>query len=100
MRSGSFTVMFDRAYDFTEVTYPHGDAVVYGQFSGNVASSEGYLVVKGTVQYYFWDVFTDPTDIRELFLGTSDPAAVDGLMRRITRFEAEAFLDANLSRYK
>ena len=77
MRSGSFTVTFDQTYDFTDVGYPHGDAVVYGQFSGNVSTLQGYLVIKGTVQYYFWDVFTDPADVREIFLGTSDPAAVE-----------------------
>jgi SPP1 gp7 family putative phage head morphogenesis protein len=113
--SGSLTVTFDRTYDFTDVAYPHGDAVVYGQFSGSVSNARGYLAIKGRVQFNFWDIFTDPADLREIFLGTSDPAAVHRLARRTsdlggrhytvadhweTRFEAEALVDARLSRYK
>ena len=115
VKAGSFTVSFEQPYDFTEVAYPHGDAVVYGQFSGHVSSPHGYLVITGRVQYYFWDIFTDPADLRELFLGTSDPAAVETLTRRITdfggwsyvvsdywetRFQAEAIIDERLSIYK
>lgn len=115
VKSGPFTVTFNRAFDFREVAYPHGDSVVHGQFSGSVSSSQGYLKIGGRVQYHFWDIFTDPADLRENLIGTSEPAEVSDLIRRITDlggryyvitefwetdFNAEAFFVSDSSRYK
>lgn len=70
---GYFSYEFSRSYDFTAVAYPHGGSTVSGIFKGYVSEKNGLMKIDGTVEYFFDDDYTDPADIRQGLLGTSDP---------------------------
>lgn len=76
IRNGAIQDDFSNGYDFRDILYSHGSAVVKGEFIGEVKNEGKLLVVSGTVVYTFDDVFTDPSNYREYEYGTSDPDAV------------------------
>lgn len=74
--NGYFTYRFSRSYNFRPISFPYGDSTVSGMFTGHVTEKNGVMKIDGSIDYFFDDDYTDPVDIRQLFLGESDPAAV------------------------
>ncbi len=79
-----FYYSFDNSYDFRPVSYPHGDAIIGGKFSGYVSNFNNRLHIYGEIDYYFDDEYTDPVDIRQILNDGSDPELVSELWRLIT----------------
>ena len=113
--NGQFSYVFDRSYDFSDVAFSHGKAVVEGNFEGTVSGHRGYLEVGGSINFRFRDVFSDPVGIRELVNDTSDPDAVTPAWRLLTdlggvpynitgkwqtRFRGEVTLEREFSNYR
>lgn len=74
---GDVPYSFSNSYDFKSVSYPHGNSVIRGFFMGNATQEKSYLLISGTMNYMFDDVFTDPVRFRDKVLGnTSDPRDV------------------------
>ncbi len=84
--SGSFQYELSNGYDFTSYNSMIEGATVSGVFSGSATQNNNALEISGTVTYEFRDVFTDPLNIREFFIGSSDPDAVNSIVRWITDF--------------
>ncbi len=69
--SGNFHYPFWRSYNFSSVSFSHGDATIKGIFIGGVREEDGLLIISGIVTYQFYDEFTDPLSIRENIFGGS-----------------------------
>jgi len=81
---GFFKYDFYNHYYFgDEAAYAHGSSKVSGIFSGNVTKLNGYLFISGTIEYKFEDVFTDPVNIRQVLIGTSDISKAKKLIKII-----------------
>jgi len=106
---------FRRAYDFKYVAFPHGMSTVSGVYNCSVNRDKGVLTINGNIDYEFFDTYTDPANLRERFIGTSETEGLNDLLRRITdggarsynitgswmtRFEAVVFEDENQSIHK
>ena len=50
-----------------------GKSVIRGRFGGTVKQSNGILKFEATAHYLLDDEFTDPSGVRQIVLGTSDP---------------------------
>ena len=68
-QNGIFRVTFSRSYDFKLVSFPFGGSTVFGSFVGRVDSSNGYLKIDCGIDFYFYDLFTDPSNARERVFG-------------------------------
>jgi SPP1 gp7 family putative phage head morphogenesis protein len=78
---------FYKSYDFKPVSYPHGNATIRGNFSGNAIQQGDYYIISGIIKYEFIDLFTDPARLRDkIFNGTSDPQKVSEVWRWISDF--------------
>ena len=84
--SGSLQYDFSNGYDFDSYNSMIEGATVSGVFSGSATQNNNALEISGTATYEFRDVFTDPLNIREIFVGSSDPDAVNSIVRWITDF--------------
>lgn len=62
-RSGAISDTFSNGYDFSPVSFVHGESEVYGSFAGTVQQENDYLIVTAAVNYAFKDDFEDPLDI-------------------------------------
>ncbi|MEQ1890367.1 MAG: phage minor head protein [Alphaproteobacteria bacterium] len=62
-RSGAVSGTFTRGYDFSSVSFVHGESEVYGNFAGTVQQENDYLIVTADVDFEFSDEFEDPLDI-------------------------------------
>ena len=71
LQSGSFVGSSSNSYDFSKVSFVHGNSTVSTQYEGQVHPQQGALIINATIHYAFEDVFTDPLSIRERNLGTS-----------------------------
>lgn len=76
IRSGPLTGDSSNSYNFSSVSYIHGDSKVLTNYAGSVRSEGNALRIEVKINYYFEDEFTDPARIRESNTGTSDPAKV------------------------
>lgn len=111
---GEFAYDFEKSYEFREYLYVFGGGVVSGVFVGSSHYRDGMLVVKGTAEYFYDDMFTDPLDLREFLEGTSDPEDLNWLEQAAevgghyfpikdywkTDFYAEANLNDESSMYR
>lgn len=71
--TGSLYDTYNNSYDFSTVSFIHGDSKVKGSYKG-VAKKEGdAIIIKAIVDYNFEDRFTDPLSVRERNTGTSTP---------------------------
>ena len=73
VQSGKFSDTWERSYDFQEVVFSIGDAVIRGRFNGTVKKEGDILHVDALAYYLLDDAFTDPSSVREKILGSSDP---------------------------
>lgn len=69
---GNFSDTWERSYNFQEVVFSIGDAVIRGRFNGTVKKNEGVLHIEATAHYLLDDEFTDFASIRQTLIGTSD----------------------------
>jgi hypothetical protein len=82
---GEFTYEFNGSYQFEYASWPetaaHGRAVVEGVFVGRVTDHVAFLTIRGEIQFRFTDMFTDPTDIRDLLAAIREaPSATRELL--------------------
>lgn len=91
VRNGDFIYQFSSSYEFKPIAFALGDSVVRGEFNGRVSEQNGLMRIEGKIEYFFEDAYTDPVNIREWLIGTSDPDAVWEFVRRITDGGAMAY---------
>lgn len=84
VKNGELTYDFSNSYNFQKVCFAHGGSVVSGNFRGYVAEIKGMLVIEGVIDYSFSDLYTDPLDLRQFFIGTSKPDKVREFVRKVT----------------
>ncbi len=113
---GDFTYKFENSYDeFGDYLYVFGSVTIGGRFTGTVHRQNGRMRIEGSVDFYFFDVFTDIVDLREILIGTSNPAETTPKITWITdlggiffpiignwktNFQAEARQNEETSIYK
>ena len=66
VQHGTIADTFIKSYDFSPVSFVHGDSTVQGKFSGTVQKENEYLIITAAVDYEFSDKFKDPLDIIQL----------------------------------
>ncbi len=74
-----FAYPFDNSYGFRGYLYVFGGGVIAGMFVGSSRYQNGMLVVKGKVEFFYDDTFTDPVDLREGFRENSNPGNATAL---------------------
>ncbi|MFO1242541.1 MAG: phage minor head protein [Rickettsiales bacterium] len=85
-----FSYSFSNSYGFRDYLYVFGGGVVDGIFVGTSDYQNGMIIVKGNVEYFYDDVFTDSLSIRELY--DNDPRPEDMLwIEKITQFGGSYF---------
>lgn len=115
IRSGPFTGDSSRKYDFSTVSFIHGDSTVNTNYAGSVRKEGNALLIEVKINYFYEDKFTDPVNFRENTIGTSDPSKVPpgkplegevgGTLYRIydswsTELRAVVDMDPNKSGYR
>jgi hypothetical protein len=86
-KSGQFEHDFHSAYNFFgDVRFAFGGGTVSGNFTGNTEVVGDYLKINGTIDYRYYDVFTDPRGERQKQIGTSDPAKASPELLRQTEY--------------
>lgn len=93
VESRMITYPFGFFYDFSDVSFSHGDSTVRGVFSGAVERRGAMLIIRGETRFEFSDDFVDPTDIGIEPGGV--PYHVSG--NWTTSFTAEVFKDERRS---
>lgn len=88
--SGDFGYSFNNAYGFEDYLFSFGGGVVAGVFIGTVKHENGMMLIDGTVQYFYDDVFTDPLDIRSLYDDDPKPEEM-WWIEQITEFGGNYF---------
>lgn len=63
--SGSVHYDFDNSYDFGDVAFSHGRSTVHGTFDGTSERRGDMISIVGETKFNFYDVFTDPIDLRQ-----------------------------------
>lgn len=87
---GEFYYSFGRSYAFRSYLYAFGGGVVEGVFVGSSQSKNGTLVIKGSVEYFYDDVFTDPVSIREQYDADGKPQDMSQI-EQLTEFGGSYF---------
>lgn len=62
---GQLQDTFARSYDFGSVSFSLGNSTVSGNIKGTVKKDGKILMVEASVEYLFFDEFTDPVSLRE-----------------------------------
>ena len=70
---GRLSYNFHNAYNFGNYLHVFGGGVVAGAFIGSIHRHNGMLTIKGSIEYFYKDMFTDPLSIRELYNDDSAP---------------------------
>mgnify|MGYP007101975374 CR=1 FL=1 len=83
---GSGKNYFENSYEFYDVHFEIGGAVIKGTFDGVVTeNTDGTHHVKGKIAYWFSDIFQDPYDMEKVnFDPSGDMANIDGVPYTIT----------------
>lgn len=78
--AGSFRDDFKNRYNFIFVEFILGESSVSGVIKGQINNNKKYLTLQGTIEYQFYDEFTDPLSIREnITNGSSNMEEADSL---------------------
>ncbi len=93
VQSGKFSDTWERSYDFEEIVFSIGNAVIKGRFNGTVKKDGNILRIDAIVYYLLDDEFTDPWNIRQTAFGNSDPDILwDNPIGDVTLVTTDLFL--------
>ncbi|MDZ5762070.1 putative phage head domain-containing protein [Candidatus Cyrtobacter comes] len=70
--SGYFEYFFEKSYSFKEYQWCFGGSTIKGKFKGNAIYHYNHIHITGYIDYEYYDIFTDPADIRQVLIGTSN----------------------------
>lgn len=91
VKTGSFTDTWERSYNFQDIVFSIGDAVIRGRFTGTVKKDKNILHVEAIAYYLLDDEFADPSSVRQNLLGSSDPDILwDNMIGDATLYITEA----------
>ena len=71
IKNGPFTGSWNNSYPFGEVAFALGGVTIRGRFGGKVITEDGIATIEANAEYEFYDLFTDPLNVRERKIGTS-----------------------------
>lgn len=90
IEKGTFSDTWERSYNFQEVVYSIGDAVIRGRFTGKANKNEKIIHINAKAYYLLDDAFTDALSIRENILGSSDADILwDNILGDYTLYSTE-----------
>ncbi|MDB2683091.1 phage minor head protein [Alphaproteobacteria bacterium] len=92
IRSGKIIDSFEKAYDFSDVSFVHGDSTIKGKIEGRVTHHRKYLLIEANIEYQFFDEFTDPINSREDASGSSSTEGLSDEELKKTDLGGQAFL--------
>lgn len=79
-------------YDFKEVSYPFGEAVVRTETKGKIKREGNKLIIDAETTFKFEDEFTDISDIREIWLETSSTDYEEFEKYKWSEFKGKAYM--------
>jgi SPP1 gp7 family putative phage head morphogenesis protein len=68
--SGSFWGRWSNSYPFGDLVFSFGNVTIKGTFDGIASQNGDVMSVQASVYYTFMEDFTDPADMRDVFIGS------------------------------